>query len=81
METELSWNVDNVGGKVHQRDKEQNGRRKTEFYNVKIICNKPLSLGVRKIILEYYVKLILTHGCGSWAISKQATKFPETSEM
>ena len=58
------------------------GQAKTAFYKMKsILCNKSLSLEVRKRILACYIEPVLTYGCESWTISKQAIKSLEAAEM
>ncbi|CAG5129251.1 unnamed protein product, partial [Candidula unifasciata] len=58
------------------------GQAKTAFYKIKnILCNISLSLRVKKRILACYIHPVLTYGCESWTIGRQAKQFLEASEM
>ena len=52
------------------------------FQKMKIVLtNSHISIQTRKRTLECYIEPILTYGCESWTISKQAQKKLEAVEM
>ena len=46
-----------------------------------ILCNKSLSMAVRKRTLQCYIEPILTYGCEAWTISKNIKSILEATEM
>ena len=55
---------------------------KVAFQKMKgILCNKSLSIEVRKRTRQCYLEPIMTYGCKSWNINKSAQKTIEAGEM
>ena len=55
---------------------------KIAFWKMKsVLCNRSLSMKLRKRVLQCYIEPILTYGCESWTVNKQARKSLEATEM
>ena len=70
------------GGRCTTEIKSRIVQVKAAFQKIKsIICNKSLSLNVRKSVLKSYIEPVLLYGSESWNVNEQIKKKLEATEM
>jgi hypothetical protein len=58
------------------------GQAKAAFQKMRnILCNKSLSLNIRKRVLKCYIEPVLLYGCESWNVNEQMKRNLEATEM
>jgi hypothetical protein len=67
---------------MHHRGECRIGQAKAAFQKMRnMLCNKNLSMEIRKQVLKTYVNIILFYGSEAWTMTKGIEKRLEATEM